>query len=112
MGDTAINVPLQVRIHELQQLHSMIQQAIESYETADLDEYADKIRRVYDEHVENVTADYPESEAFAAWVSMPAEDWRQVMRALSRARHDAGETRTRWLQTKLVGRLEERSKEL
>jgi len=108
MGDTALNVPIRVRTHELEQLHGMVPEAIQQIGTDE----ADELKRVYDEHIGQITAEYPEGPQFAAYVSMPIDDWRTVISGLNRARYESGRPRVHWLQSKLVGRLEDRSEEL
>lgn len=107
-----MNVPIRVRTHELAQVKSMVQHAIGSYEESDRDEDADALNRVYDEHIRNIDATYPEGPQFAAYLSMPIDDWRDVISGLNRARRTEGIPRVHYLQSKLVGRLEDRSEEL
>lgn len=108
MGDTALNVPVKVRTHELQQVQDMMPAAAERLEQAELDDAAEQVNRIFEEHVEDIEPTYPEGPEFAAYLSMPAEDWRMTIRYLNRARGEAGRLRVHWLQNKLVTRIEDR----
>lgn len=112
MGDTAMAVPVKVRSHELDQVKSETISVADGLEQADLTEAADELYRIYDEHISGVEKEYPEGPAFANYLSMPAEDWRLLVRYLNRARRSGGNLRIGWLQNKLVGRLEDRMEEL
>lgn len=111
MGDTALNVPVKTRTHELNQLHEFFPIIEDGLREAELDEAADEVARIYDEHVSGIKPEPREADDFAAWVSMPAEDWRMTMRYLGRLRASEG-LRVEWLQTKLVDRLEDRMEEM
>lgn len=112
MGDTAINVPVEVRSHELTQIHEMVPAARDDLVDADNDDDAETVRRIYDEHIKGVEQSFSEDESFAAYLSMPVEDWRMVIRYLNRTTRDEGRIRVHWLQEKLVTRLEDRLDEL
>jgi len=112
MGDTTMNVPVEVRTHELQQVKEMMQSVSDQLARADMESAADEVRRIFDTHVEGVEPTYPEGTEFAAYLSMPADDWRVTIRYLNRARRTEGRLRTQWLQYKLVQRVEERLNEL
>jgi len=112
MGDTALNVPVKVRTHELQQVKTMIPNVADDLEQADLDEAAEEVQRIFDTHIEGIDAHYPEGPEFAAYLSMPVEDWRLTIRYLNRARRTDGKLRAQWLQSKLVDRVEDRLEEL
>jgi hypothetical protein len=112
MGDTPINVPVKVRTHELNQVHEMIPQVEEQLRSIGVEatvEQADELERIYAEHIEGIGVEPRESEEFAAYLSMPADDWRSVVSALARV--DDG-LRPRWLQKKLVKRLRARLDEM
>lgn len=109
---SAINVPVKVRTHELNQVHEMIPQVEERLRSIGVDatvEQADELERIYDEHISGIDGEPRESEEFAAYISMPADDWRSVVSALARV--DDG-LRPRWLQKKLVKRLRDRMEEM
>lgn len=113
MGDTAINVPVRVRSHELCQVHEMVpdvEERLRSIDTESTIERADELNRIYDEHISGVDGEPRESDAFAAYLSMPADDWRSVVSALARVEDDG--LRPQWLQKKLVNRLRDRMEEL
>lgn len=113
-SDTSINVPVKVRTHELQQVHDFIPEATDRLRDVDTEhtqKRADELGRIYTEYVEGVTATYPKDQAFAAYVSMPSDDWQLVLSAFRRLRKDEG-LRVEWLQTKLVKRLRERLSEM
>jgi hypothetical protein len=111
MGDTALNVPVKTRTHELNQLHEFFPTVEEGLREAELDEAADEVARIYDEHVSGVSPQPREAADFAAYVSMPAEDWRMTVRYFGRLRHVEG-LRSEWLRIKLVDRLEDRLEEM
>lgn len=97
-----MNVPIEVRSHELKQVKTMLSTAIDELESAEAD--VEEISRVYEEHILGMdNSDY---------LSMPADDWRLVIRYLNRARRTEGRTRVHWLQTKFVNRLNERMEEM
>jgi hypothetical protein len=106
MGDTALNVPVEVRSHELEQLHESVQSVIDNLEDAEMDAAVDELSRVYEEHIEGVHKDGEGT----VHVSMPAEDWRITIRYLNRAREDS--MRVGWLQSKLVDRIEKKLAEM
>jgi hypothetical protein len=112
MGDSKLAIPVEVRTHELNQVHEMIPNVRDSLEQADLTEAAEEVDRIYTEHIEGVEATYPEGPMFAAYLSMPPEDWRIFIRYLNRARQTDGRLRVQWLQTKFVDRIEERMEEM
>lgn len=107
MGDTALNVPVKVRSHELNQLHEFVPDVRDELRKADLNDAADKVERIYDEHVSSVR--YEKNDTY---VSMPAEDWKTVVRNIGRLSRTSEGTRAWWLQTKLVDRLDDRLEEL
>lgn len=112
MGDTAINVPVDVRTHELNQLQSWLPAIADELRAADITEGAETIERIYDEHVADVGHGPNNSNLY---VSMPQEDWRMTMRYLNRARtlgRNGNDLRAHWLQTKLIDRLEDRLEEM
>jgi hypothetical protein len=127
--DTALNVPVKTRTHELNQLHEFFPVVAEGLRDAELDEAADEVSRIYEEHVAGVnpepreavrspnapqsanTTSSREADDFAAYVSMPAEDWRMTVRYFGRLRHVEG-LRSEWLRIKLVDRLEDRLEEM
>lgn len=111
MGDN-INVPIKVRSNELRQAKDMMPAVSDSLTQAGLDEAAEEVDRIYESHISDVEATYPEGPQFAAYLSMPAEDWRMTIRYLNRARRDEGRTRVHWLQSKFVNRLNERMEEM
>lgn len=106
MGNTALNVPVEVRSHELAKLHETIRGVITNLEDAEMDEAAVELSRVYEEHIEGIERDDSE----AVHVSMPPEDWRIAIRYLNRARENS--MRVGWLQSKLVDRLEKKMEEM
>lgn len=107
-----MNVPVRVRTHELQQVKTMMPSVADGLEQADLDEAAEEVNRIYDTHIEGVEPTYPDGPEFAAYLSMPTEDWRLTIRYLNRAMRDEGRLRVHWLQNKLVERIEDRLDEL
>ena len=109
MGDTAINVPVETRTHEVAQLHEFVPQMCGDLQEVGLDEAAAEVQRIYDEHISGVTADDREDESFAAYTSMPADDWQVLVRHMNRLRSDK---RAEWLQMKLVDRLRDRMEEM
>lgn len=110
MGDTALNVPVKMRTHELNQLHEYYPTVEEGLREAELAEAADTVSRIYDEHVSGIKPEPREADDFAAYVSMPADDWRMTVRYFNRLRSDEG-LRVEWLQNKVVDRLEDRVEE-
>jgi hypothetical protein len=112
MGDTALNVPVKVRTHELKQTKTMIPNVADDLEQAGLDEAAEEVNRIYETHIEGIDAHYPEGPEFAAYLSIPVEDWRLTIRYLNRARRTDGKLRAQWLQSKLVDRVEDRLAEM
>lgn len=104
--DDQINVPIKVRTHEIDQLQEMVPEVAERLEVIEHAD-AEDFREVYEEHIADLEATYPgapEDESFAAWASMPAEDWRLLIRHTRRWE----DSREEWLQKKLMNRLEER----
>ena len=132
--DTSINVPVKVRTHELQQAHDFIPRVAQRLRDIDADpaqEQADELERIYAEHVEGVEATYPKGPEgadsrgssassppeqgsggeFAAYISMPADDWRAVVGGVARLRGEEG-LRSWWFRKKLVKRLQARLEEM
>jgi len=105
MGDTnqQMNIPIQVRGHELTQLGNFIDTVTED----DFDE-ADQLAEILDTHIMDAAMNSRENEQFYTYVSMPADDWHTVNRGLTRHRKYNDGQRSWWLQKKLVGRLNER----
>jgi len=112
MGDTTMNVPVKVRTHELQQAKTMMPNVADSLEQAGLDEAAEEVNRIYESHIEALEPTYPEGPEFAAYLSMPTEDWRLTIRYLNRARRTDGKLRAQWLQSKILDRVEGRLDEM
>lgn len=111
---TSINVPVKFRTHELQQAHDFIPRAAElvgNVDTERAQETADELERIYIEYVDGVEPTYPKGPKFAAYLSMPADDWREVVSALGRLHGEEGE-RVRWFQKKLIDRLQSRLEEM
>lgn len=106
-----MNIPVKVRTNELNQIQTMVPSVIEQLQQAELDTAADDMSRIFDSYVRDVEATYPEDD-FAAYVSMPPEDWRLTVRYLNRERHDEGAIRVQYLQNKLVSRVEERLEDI
>jgi hypothetical protein len=104
MGDTAINVPIDVRSHELQQVKEMGTSAVERLRSIELDDEADELSRVVDEHI----LDMPDD---ADTLSMPADDWQTLVRHLHRLRDEEG-LRVWWLRRKLYDRLQDKQEAL
>jgi len=102
-----MNIPVKVRTHELNQMQTMVPNVIEQLKQAELDDAVADMSRIFDSYVRDVEVTYPQDD-FAAYVSMPPEDWRLTVRHLNRARHDEGTIRVQYLQSKLVSRVEER----
>lgn len=101
MGDTAINIPIEIRSHESTQLDTFVDKLVRRFTNRGTEQKADELRRVYDEHIDEMgSADY---------LSMPIDDWRTLVSSLSEV--DDG-LRGWWLQTKLVDRLRVKSDEL
>lgn len=98
MEETGINVPINVRTHETQQLQTKVPSVIEDMQDADMD--TDEIERVYDEHIAGLNG--------TGTVSMPTDDWQIINTRLARLDN----LHTRWLRKKLVRRLRERLEEL
>jgi len=113
--DTSINVPVKVRSHELQQAHDFIPRVAQRLRDIDADpaqEQADELERIYAEHVEGVERKFTEDDqAFAAYISMPADDWRAVVGGVARLRGEEG-LRSWWFRKKLVKRLQARLEEM
>lgn len=111
--DDAINVPVRVRSNELAQAQNMTPRVVEKLRQVDAEsvqERADDLERIYEEHIEGVEHDYRGNTdyiEFATHLSMPAEDWRTFIGALSRLRDEEG-LRVWWLRKKFVNRLEDR----
>jgi hypothetical protein len=103
MGDTAINVPIEIRSHESTQLVRFVEKLVRRFTNREMEQKADELRRVYDEHI------YGMSESEADYLSMPIDDWRTLVSNLSYV--DDG-LRSWWLQTKLVDRLRAKSEAL
>jgi len=101
MGDTAINVPIEIRSHESTQLVRFVEKLVRRFTNREMEQKADELRRVYDEHIDEMES--------ASYLSMPIDDWRTLVSNLSYV--DDG-LRGWWLQTKLVERLRAKSDEL
>jgi len=105
MGDTnqQMNIPIQVRSHELTQLGDFI-------DTVSEDDFdgADDLGRIVDTHITDAVMSERENERFYTYVSMPTDDWHTVVQALTRHRKYHSGQRSWWLQNKLVDRLNER----
>jgi hypothetical protein len=113
MGDTTdMNVPIKVRTHELQQVQTMMPAVINALEANGLEDAAEEVNRIHTTHIEGIEPTYPEGPRFAAYLSMPMEDWRLTIRYLNRAQPSEGVRRTRWLQKKFMNRIEDRISEL
>jgi hypothetical protein len=100
MGDTAMNVPVNMRTHEVYQLQTMVPDAAHHLRETGVEtlvEDAETLNRVYDEHLYGLDG--------RGTVSMPADDWRAIVRNLDRAGDDL---KVWWLRKKLVQRLAER----
>jgi len=106
---TDINVPVDIRSHESQQLDDMLPEVAQRLTRVERDDEADTIERIYEEHVENYET---RAHSNTPYISMPADDWRAVIRNLPRVKDDEGITRVWWLQKKLVDRLRGRLEEL
>lgn len=114
MVNNSLNVPVKVRTHELQQAHDFIPRVAERFAAIDVEhaqEQAEELERIYAEYVEGVEATYPEGSEFAAYISMPAEDWRTVVGAAARL-YDEESLRVQWFRKKLVKRLQARLEEM
>jgi hypothetical protein len=114
MGDTAMNVPVEVRSHELRQLDKMVPKAADrlrevATENNDLASEADTLDRAYDEHILDMPATHSMGDGY---LSMPADDWRAIIRHLPRIEDNVGVTRVWWLRKKLTSRVRERLAEL
>jgi hypothetical protein len=114
MGDTAMNVPVEIRSHELRQLDHMVPQAADELEAVATDENnladeANTLYRAYDEHIADMPATHSMGDGY---LSMPADDWRSIIRHLPRVEDEEGKLRVLWLRKKLVGRLRDRMDEL
>jgi hypothetical protein len=99
-----MNVPVDLRTHEVQQLQTMVPDAAHHLRETDVDtlvEDAETLNRVYDEHLYGL--DGP------GMVSMPADDWRAIVRNLDRAGDDL---KVWWLRKKLVQRLADKLDEV
>jgi hypothetical protein len=107
-----MNIPVRVRTHELDQLQTMLPKVHGDLVAAERGEDATEIDRIYDEHVRGVEATYPEGPQFAAYVSMPVDDWQTALKHMTRLYRTEGRPRVNYLQTKLVGRLQDRTDEL
>lgn len=108
-----MNLPVKVRSNELKQVKKVVTQLIDNLEQAELPEAADELSRIYDEHISGVERGFEdEDNAFAAYLSMPLDDWRIVIRHLNRARREEGTIRVQYLQNKLVSRIEDRIEDL
>jgi len=101
MGDTAINIPIEIRSHELTQLVRFVEKLVRRFTNRETEQKADELRRVYDEHIYGMES--------ASYLSMPIDDWRTLVSSLSYI--DDG-LRGWWLQTKLVERLRAKSEAL
>jgi hypothetical protein len=100
MGDTAMNVPVDLRTQEVSQLQTMVPDAATKLRETDVESLADEastLIRVHDEHLRGLQG--------AGTVSMPADDWRAVVRHLDRGGDGLNAW---WLRKKLVDRLSER----
>lgn len=113
--DSSIRVPVEIRTHELSQLKSMVPRVVERLRDIDAETFgddADELERIYTEHIETVEREFTEDDqTFAAYVSMPADDWRNVVGSLGRLYDEEG-LRVWWLRKKLVKRLRKRLEEM
>lgn len=108
MGDSEINVPVEVRSHELGQLRDWTPTVAANLYDVSTDENglleeADTIQRIYDEYINTVEGEY---------ISMPADDWRALVANLDRIEDEEGINRVYWLRKKLVTRLRDKLDEM
>jgi hypothetical protein len=93
----------------------MVPRAVERLRALDAETFgddADELERIYAEYIEGVEREFTaDDQAFAAYVSMPADDWRQVVGSLGRLYDEEG-LRVWWLRKKLVKRLRERLEQM
>lgn len=104
MGDTAINIPIDVRSHEQNQLTEFIPKLVTRFmnrQTEQMESKSDELNRVYDEHIEGMDGE--------SYLSMPIDDWRTLISSLSNV--DDG-LRGWWLQKKLVSRLRDKLEDI
>lgn len=101
--DDTINVPIQARSHELNQLHEFVPTVIEQLERADLDERVEDVRSIYSDHID-ITHETSDEPAFVTYLSMPSESWTTLIREL----HRIDDGRVWWLRTKFARRVRQR----
>lgn len=106
-----INVPIQVRSNELTQLHEWVPTLAGKLQQAELDERAEQMQRIYEEHID-ITHTAADDPAIVTYVSMPAEDWRALIRESQRLTDERGVTRVNYLRRKLGRRLRDRMDEM
>lgn len=102
--EQAVNVPLRVRTHELQQLKDMTFREAVILEGIGLEDEGQTIHQIREQYITDVEVTYPEGPEFAAYVSMPSDAWWAVVSDLDRL----DTLRAEWLQKKLVSRLRKR----
>lgn len=104
MDDTAINIPIDVRSHEQNQLTEFVPKLVTRFmnrQTEQMESKSDELNRVYDEHIEGMDGE--------SYLSMPIDDWRTLISSLSNV--DDG-LRGWWLQKKLVSRLRDKLEDI
>lgn len=106
--DTELNVPVEVRSHELEQLHDWTPRIEQRLREVERDDEADSIERLYDEYIPNYMDADKRAYSGTPYISMPADDWRTLVRNLDRIYDDEGKNRVWWLRKKLVSRLRDR----
>lgn len=104
----AINVPVQVRTQELEQLQHYVPRIHILLDGMGQDEEAKEMAAINERYVEGVRATYPEGPEFAAYMSMPSDQWWSVVQGLGRF----DDTRTYWLRKKLASRLRDRLEQM
>lgn len=103
-----LNIPIYLRTQEVEQVQRMARETIADLTQADLDERVEDLTSVYTEHLEGLDIEPRESEEWATYASMPADDWWSLVRAFGRLDGlDAW-----WLRKKLAGRLRDRLDQL
>lgn len=108
--DSNVRVPIKVRTHEVNQLHEMLPEVVDRLAAIEHPD-AEDFEEMYEEYVSDVEITYPgapQDESFAAWVSMPADEWRLLIRHAQKYE----DARAEWLQKKLMRRLSDRLEEV
>jgi hypothetical protein len=110
--DSDLNVPIEIRSHEQQQLESMVPDVIESLERAELDtETIEQAHEKLRDPTETFTAP---DQSFYRYLSLPVDSWQTLIQELERVQGKEGHAtnRVHYLRRKLFKRVRDRMEEL